>query len=268
MSKGKAWARSGILLTLVLLCLGAPPLSAANETRDPKAVEIDNTMMKAMGGEDAWNAAHFVRFEFKVRVKGKVVGDNFHLWDRKDGRYRLERAFPTGKHEVDLFNIGDYQNDKKGEAYLNGKKLEGEAAQKALENAYASYINDTWWLCMPWKWQATGVNLKYLGPKNRGAEAFDVIELTFNHVGLTPGDMYHAYVSQKSHLMTYWEYTLQSHDKGAWTWQYGDYHGVKLAKNHVSSDGSATINMGKVQVLDAVDDAYFTNPDHMLSGLK
>lgn len=268
MLKGKAMVTGMILAAIVLLYVRVHPAAAANETRDPKAVEIDNTMMNAMGGEDAWNAAHFVRFEFKVRHKGKVVGDNFHLWDRKDGRYRLERAFPPGKHEVDLFNIGEYQGDKKGEAYLNGKKLEGEAAQKALQNAYASYINDTWWLCMPWKWRATGVHMKYLGPKKRGGESFDVIELTFNHVGLTPGDMYHAYVSRKSHLMTYWEYTLQSHDKGAWTWQYGDYHGVKLAKNHISSDGSATINMGNVQVMDAVDDAYFKDPSRMLSGLK
>ncbi len=268
MLKRKAVVTGMILLAVVLLCLSAHPVAAANESRDPEAVAIDNTMMKALGGEAAWNAVHFVRFEFKVRVKGKVVEDNFHLWDRKAGRYRLERALPGGKHGVVLFTIEGYQTNKQGEAYRNGQKLEGAAAQKAVDDAYASYINDTWWLCMPWKWQATGVNLKYLGPKKRGAETFDVIELTFNHVGLTPGDMYHAYVSRKSHLMTYWEYTLQSHEKGAWTWQYGDYQGVKLAKNHISSDGTATINMGNVQILDTVNDAYFTDPSRMLSGLK
>jgi hypothetical protein len=268
MSRRDKWSGSIILLIAALVCLSARPLAAANENRDPKAVQIDDTMMNAMGGEDAWNAAHFVRFEFRVRAKGKVKADNFHLWDKKDGRYRLERVVPPGRHEVDLFNIGDYQNYKKGEAYVNGKKLEGEAAAKALKAAYASYINDTWWLCMPWKWQATGVNLMYLGPKERGGETFDLIELTFGHVGLTPGDMYHAYVSRQSHLMTYWEYTLQSHVKGAWTWQYGTYHGVKLARNHVSSDGSATINMGHVEVLDDVDAAYFTDPTHTLSELR
>jgi hypothetical protein len=268
MLRKKSYGALGILLVLVAIGFVAHPLGAENESRDPKAVEIDETMMKALGGEAAWDAVHFIRFEFKVRVKGKVVEDNFHLWDRNDGRYRIERDVPAGRHEVDLFNIGEYQSNKTGEAYLNGKKLEGAAAEKTLAGAYASYINDTWWLCMPWKWQATGVNLKYLGPKKRGTETFDVIELTFNHVGLTPGDMYHAYVSRQSHLMTYWEYTLQSHDRGAWTWQYGTYQGVKLAKNHVSSDGTATINMGNVQVLDAVDAAYFTNPSHALSSLR
>ena len=49
------------------------------------------------------------------------------------------------------------------------------------------------------------------------------------YLGVTPGDMYHAFVSQKSHLMDYWEYTLSPSSpmpqkKGAWDWQYGDYN--------------------------------------------
>lgn len=256
-----------ILPFLALLCLSAIRAAAANEKRDPQAVKVAQAMMKAMGGEDAWNAAHFVRFDFKVKANGKLVADNAHLWDRKDGRYRIERTLPDGKHEVILFSIGEYERNKQGKAYVDGKELEGDAARKAVDGGYASYINDTWWLAMPWKWFATGVNLKYLGPRTRRGETFDVVELTFNHVGLTPGDMYHAFVSRHSHLMTYWEYTLESGRKGAWTWQYGDYNGVKLAKNHVSADGKTTINMGDVRILDSVDDAFFTDPSHMLSQL-
>jgi len=225
-------------------------------------------MMQAMGGEDAWNAVHFVRFDFKINA-GKLKAENAHLWDRKDGRYRVERA---GKHEVDLFTIADYERDKSGSAYVDGKKLEGDEASKHLADAYRAYINDTWWLCMPWKWFATGANLKYLGPQARGPEKFDVVELTFGNVGLTPGDMYHAFVSQKSHLMTHWEYTLSPNSpvpvkKDSWTWEYGDFHGVKLATNHVDPNG-ATINMGDVRVLDTADDAFFTDPARMLSALK
>jgi len=248
---------------LGLLLAGGTRLNAEGENRDPKAVEVAPTMMQAMGGEDAWNAVHFVRFDFKINA-GKLKCDNAHLWDRKDGRYRIER---TGKHEVDLFTIADYERDKSGSVYLNGEKLEGDEARKLLADAYRSYINDTWWLCMPWKWMATGVNLKYVGTEKRGPQTFDVVELTFGHVGLTPGDMYHAFVSQKSHLMTHWEYTLHDGTKDSWDWQYGDFHGVKLATNHVDPKG-ATINMGTVRVLDQVDDGFFTDPARMLSGLK
>ena len=261
------------VVVVVLLLTGGSRLRAQGESRDPKAVEVTRAMMKAMGGEEAWNSTHFVRFDFKFKLDGKLLADNAHLWDRKDGRYRFEQTTNDGKRQVVLFRIGDYERDKAGEAYLDGKKLEGDAARKAVDDAYGSYINDSWWLCMPWKWFASGVNLKYLGPQKHGGETADVVELTFGHVGLTPGDMYHAFVSQKSHLMDYWEYTLSEHSpvkqkKGAWDWQYGDYKGVKLASNHVSSDHKATINMGDVRVLDAVDDAFFADASQSLAGLK
>jgi hypothetical protein len=155
----------------------------------------------------------------------------------------------------------------------SGRGQKGDAARKAVDEAYSSYINDSWWLCMPWKWFATGVNLKYLGPQKHGGETADVVELTFGHVGLTPGDMYHAFVSQKSHLMDYWEYTLSSNSpvaqkKGAWEWQYGDYKGVKRASNHVSSDRKMTINMGDVRILDAVEGPFFADASRSLVGLK
>jgi hypothetical protein len=251
-----------------LLLAGGTRLRAEGENRDPKAVDVARAMMQAMGGEDAWNSAHFVRFDFKVKAGGKLVEENAHLWDRKDGRYRFEHVTQGGKRQVVLFRIADYERSKAGEASLDGKKLEGDAGRKAVDDAYASYINDSWWLCMPWKWFATGVNLKYLGPQKHAGETADVVELTFGHVGLTPGDMYHAFVSRKSHLMDYWEYTLQSKEKGAWRWQYGDYKGVKLASDHVSGDHKTSISMGDVRILDAVEDAFFTDPSRDLAGMK
>ncbi len=267
MTRNNKYVR-GALLALGTVIWAAVGHSAAALDRDAKAEEVARAMMQAMGGEDAWNAAHFVRFDFKVIAGGKTVVNNHHLWDRKDGRYRLERTTKDGKPEVTLFSIGAYERSKEGLAYLNGKMLDGDAAKKSLEGAYASYINDSWWLSMPWKWFAPGVNLKYLGTQTRGNEVDDEVELTFDHVGLTPGDMYHAFVSKDTHLMTHWDYVLQSHEKGSWDWQYGDYHGVKLASNHISADRKASINMGDVRVLDAVDDAFFTDPAHALSGLK
>ena len=94
----------------------------------------------------------------------------------------------------------------------------------------------------------------------------DVVRLTFGHVGLTPGDRYDAFVSGQSHLMTHWDYKLQSGDKGAWDWEYSDHNGLKLAKNHTSAKMS--INMGDVRVLDTVDDAFLTDPKKTLAELK
>jgi len=230
--------------------LFAGVLLFAAAARDPKAVEIAQAMQQAMGGQDAWNAARFVRFDFKVTIGGETKADRSHLWDKQTGRYRLDQ-----KNRVVLMNMAS----KQGTVYVDGKKLEGPAATKAIEEAYGAYINDFYWLAMPWKWLDEGVNLKYLGKKPHGGENCDVVELTFGKVGLTPGDRYQAFVSPKSHLMTHWEYTLQSGTKGSWDWQYGDYAGVKLASNHTSPPDKS-INMGVVRLSKDVDDSFFTDP--------
>jgi hypothetical protein len=157
--------------------------------------------------------------------------------------------------------------DKQGAAYMDGKKMEGRDTAKAIDSAYSAYINDFYWLAMPWKWMEPGVNLKYIGKKSQGGRSCDVVGLTFQKVGLTPGDRYQAFVSPKSHLMTHWEYTLQSGSKGSWDWQYGDYGGVKLASNHVSPPDKS-INMGDVRILKEVDSAFFTDPQRRLADLK
>ena len=241
-------------LTLVALILTALQMSGVEPHRDAKADEIAHTMMKAMGGENAWYAAHFLRFDFKVNVGGKMEEDRTHLWDKMTGRYRLEEKTKDGKLRVVLFNI----NDRHGEAYVDDKKVEGAAGAKAVKDAYEAFINDMYWLAMPWKWLDKGVNLKYMGPKTRGSESGDVVRLTFDHVGLTPGDRYDAFVSSQSHLMTHWDFKLQGGDTGSFDWQYTDTGGIKLAKNHPGD--KVSIDMGDVRVLDKVDDAVFSDP--------
>ena len=238
----------------------------AADARDPKAVEIAQDIQKAMGGQEAWNAARFVRFDFKVNIGGETKADRSHLWDKQTGRYRLDQKMDQKmdhKNRVVLMNLAN----KQGTVYVDGKKLEGPEAAKATEAAYGAYINDFYWLAMPWKWLDEGVNLKYLGKKAQSGENCDVVELTFGKVGLTPGDRYQAFVSPKSHLMTHWEYTLQSGDKGSWDWKYTETGGVKLASNHTSPPDKS-INMGVVRILKDVDAAFFTDPQHPLSDLK
>lgn len=231
---------------------------------DDKAQAIAQNMLQAMGGQDAWNKVHFVRYDFRVNVNGNTVADRAHLWDKQTGHYRYEDKTKDGKARVVLFNMGNQQ----GEAYVDGKKLDGTAGSDAVKDAYKAFINDMYWLAMPWKWMDAGVHLRYLGPRARKSRNFDVVELSFDHVGLTPGDHYQAYVSPRSSMMEHWEYTLESGQKGSWDWEYTTTGGVKLAKTHRSEDGKSEINMGDVRVLDTVDAAYFTDPAKPLNTLK
>jgi hypothetical protein len=223
----------------------------AADLRDPKAVEIANNMTKAMGGEEAWAKARYVRFDFRFMDGGAAKMERSHLWDKSTGRYRFE-----SKNTVTLMNLAT----QKGETFVDGKKLEGAAAAKALKDAYAAYINDYYWLAMPWKWTESGVNLKYIGPKPcKASTTCEVVELTFGKVGLTPGDRYQAFINPKTNFMEHWEYTLQSGNKGSWDWEYTTTGGVMLASNHSDGKGKS-INMGNVKVLDKVDAAVFEDP--------
>jgi len=248
-----------LTLSLMVCCL-FPFLATAAETRDAKAVALAHQVRLAMGGEQAWDQVHFVRFEFKVSKGNQVLGERSHLWDKFSGRYRLEFTSKDGKRHVTLFNV----NDHKGTAYVDGQALTGPAGDKALQEAYGAFINDMYWLAMPWKWLDPGVNLKYLGKRPLAGGQDDVVELSFGKVGLTPGDHYRAFISPTSHLMTHWEYVLQSGDKGAWDWAYTESNGVKLGQNHTNTQGMS-INMGTVKVLSTVDDRFFTDPTTLVS---
>src|SRR2546423_1587740 len=99
------WGGRTCAVGLLVVCAAlivAPRLPAENEKRDAKAEEIGRAMMQAMGGEKAWYAAHFVRFDFNVNMGEKQLEGRSHLWDKMTGRYRLEAKTKAGKSQVTL----------------------------------------------------------------------------------------------------------------------------------------------------------------------
>ncbi len=249
-------------LSAAALLLALPAGRTFAQNSDPKAVDLAKSVMQAMGGEKAWDNVHFVRYDFIVTMGGQTRASRSHLWDKWAGRYRYESKTKDGKSQVVLFNV----NNQQGDVFVDGVKIEGDEAAAALKGAYSAFINDMYWLAMPWKWLDSGVHLKYDGPTEHDGKPCELVELSFDSVGLTPGDHYKAYVDDSSKLMTYWEYTLQSGNQGAWNWEYGTHNGVKLASNHTNAEGGS-INMGAVAVYDQVEDAFFTDPAKELSQL-
>jgi len=241
-------------LPLAILLLSS--LLAA-EDRDPKAVQVAESLIESMGGREAREKARYLQYAFLVvSPDGQYRTRRYHLWDTWEGRYRYESRPDGGAAQLVLFNV----NTKQGDVYLNGEKASGEAAAKALEDAYGAYINDSYWLMMPWKWLDPGVNLKYAGEEEYDGQMCDVVELSFEQVGLTPGDVYRGYVARDSKRMIRWTYTLQSGRTGDWTWKYADAGGIQLAGNHVSPDGTE-IRMGTVVASPVVaSESLFTEP--------
>ena len=144
--------------TLLLLLLAAGP---ATPQSDERALEIAQRSMDAMGGRAAFEGIRLLRFDWAVDREGERVAHYRHWWDRYTGDYRLEGKTRDGDSLRVLFNL----ETRDGEAWLNGEQLDGEARAEQLEFAYGRFINDSYWLIMPWKWTDPGVHLAYEGER-------------------------------------------------------------------------------------------------------
>lgn len=242
----------------VVLVLAASAFAA--ETRDPKASAVAARTLEAMGGERAFATLRTLRFDFVVERDGKEVARYHHIWDRWDGRYRLEGKNREGKNALALFNV---QKPGAGRSWLDGKELAGDELAKALERAYGRFINDSYWLLMPAKMQDPGVSLASEGEAEKDGKAYDVVRLTFGEaVGLTPKDTYWAYVSKESGLMERWEFVLtgqEAKDREAFTWtDWQPVAGARLALAKRSQDGSTVIRFDHASGSGTADDSAFT----------
>ncbi|MEJ1710186.1 hypothetical protein, partial [Escherichia coli] len=73
-----------------------------------------------------------------------------------------------------------------GRVQIKGQELTepDSLRRQMLERAKNIWINDSYWLVMPFKLKDTGVTLKYLGQDTlRGLPYYNVLQLTFQNVG-------------------------------------------------------------------------------------
>jgi len=248
-------------LILFTLSLVAMPARAKNEPTD-----MAHKVMDAMGGKAKFDGDRFLTFRFVVERDGKELASYNHAWDRFTGRYRLDGT-KDGKPLRVVFNV----NDRQGRAWLDGTELDAAQAKPYLDMAYERYINDTYWLLMPWKWLDPGVTMRDEGERKVDGEEYDVVSLSFEKVGLTPKDRYWAFVSEKDGLMKRWEFLLQKEDGSpgtgeptAFTWEdwkdAGD--GLLFSRRRVKMGPgpSLSILFPEVKISKNVDESAFAPP--------
>jgi hypothetical protein len=263
------------VLTVLALILAAGGAAWAQGTSELQATMVVDGMMDAMGGPGAMEKTRYLRFDWVVERDGKQVAHVKHLWDRYDGRYRVEWETREKYKIVALFNV----NTREGKVTVDGKPVEGEELKKNLEAAYGRYINDGYWLMMPWKLKDPGVKLEYVGQTELDGKKYDLVHVHFGQVGLTPGDHYWTYISRDTHLMDRWAYFLQGmvKDKGepalekatVWDWhKWEDVGGIKLAheKVMVGPEANARIHFPVLKAMPEVDAAAFESFDAPMPG--
>ena len=223
---------------LAAIALVASSGSHAAAASDPKATAVAERVMQALGGESAWNATRYLRWDFAVERGGKTLMRRAHTWDKWNGRYRVEATDKDGKPVVVTMNV----NTKQGAATVGGAALSGEALKKALDDGYAWWTNDMYWLLMPYKMRDPGVSLAYAGEEKKGSDAWDKVLLTFEGVGLTPKDKYWVHVNRATGLVDRWEFVLKGEKTPPvpFEWKgWKAYGRIKLADDRVSpKDGT------------------------------
>lgn len=224
-----------------------PPLEGFNLAgSDPKAIQIADSVMAAQGGRQNWDATRYISWNF--------FGARKLIWDKYTGNVRVENVKDGTKTLVNI-------NSGKGKVFKNGAEVtQPDSLAKYLQEGKEAWINDSYWLVMPFKLKDSGVTLKYLGEDTLSAgRQADVLEITFQKVGVTPENKYQVYVDKASHLVAKWAYFKNATDQApafVMPWQdYQTYGRIKLSGDR----GQAKLT--DIQVLEDLPETVFTSFD-------
>lgn len=188
--------------SILIAGMACTPLVARDS--DEKAVRLASSVVEAMGGQAAWDGTRHIVWTF--------FGRRHHVWDKATGDVRIEgKDKDTERPYVILMNV----NSKEGRAWKDGIEVtDAQARAEMLDLGEGVWINDSYWLVMPYKLRDPGVTLRYRGQRSMtdGRDA-EVLELTFEEVGRTPENRYEIYVAKDSGLVEQWDYYGQASDE-------------------------------------------------------
>ena len=239
-----------VAVVLLLACpaSAAPGFDAAGS--DARAVEIADATMAAMGGAEAWARTRFVAWNF--------FGRRHLLWDRHRGTARIE--FPASGGDPATVVVTSVQAPE-GRAWIGGRPVtDPEKLADLLRRGHAAWINDSYWLVMPYKLTDPGVTLRYVGTATMtdGRDA-EVLELTFRDVGLTPQNKYRVYVAADSGLVEQWDFygTADQPEPNFST----PWHDWKRYGEILLSGNRGERHLTDIEVLNDVPEETFESPE-------
>ncbi len=173
------------------------------EGSDSEAIRVADAVMRKMGGREAWERLRYLTWNF--------FGARRHVWDKHTGDVRIEGTTrETGEAYVVLMNL----RTRHGRVWKEGRQVSGAELAGMLEGGEAAWINDSYWLVMPYKLKDSGVTLKYVGEgETEKGRAAEILELTFDRVGRTPQNKYHVYVGRETGLVEQWDFYRDKTDE-------------------------------------------------------
>lgn len=214
------------------------------EGSDSLAIALADEVMESQGGRKAWDTTRYFSWNF--------FGRRHLLWDKHQKRARITMQ------DSSVFLI-DLARDT-GRIYQNGEVLtQPDSIKKYVEMGKSIWINDSYWLVMPFKLKDSGVTLKYIGrDTTTNGRLAQKLQLTFEGVGRTPQNKYHVYIDDSSKLVTQWDYFSNQTDEEpriSTPWEnYKDFNGILL-----SGGRGGNRALEEIAVFDTLPDNYFTS---------
>jgi hypothetical protein len=210
---------------------------------DPSAIQLADSIMHAMGGRENWDKTRFISWTF--------FGRRDLVWDKYAGRVRIESKSDSTTYLVNV-NTGEGRVKIK-----NTEITEPDSLRKLLDKAKSMWINDSYWLVMPFKLKDSGVTLKYMGEDTLKGGRFNTLVLTFKEVGVTPQNKYKLYVDIKEKLVRNWAYySNAAQDTANFIRPWDNYQ--KYGNVLLSADRSDKAGPSNVKVDETLPDALFT----------
>ncbi len=249
--------RIPIPATLLLLFFTAPrllsqPIDSPGTGGAPSRYvlngrQLAEEVVQAVGGLEAWNDQSWnLSFDFVVERDGVEAARFSHIWNRKSGTYIISGRNREGRSWTVTFSD---IHTKAGRATVDGASVRDSVLQTMVEMGYNRFINDTYWLLMPFKLLDPGVNHRYDSDTTLDGKTYQLLQLSFNSVGLTPMDRYWLYINPETKLVERWHYLLQNGREGEFLWtDYQRFGPILLSLRKPATDGSSEIRFEKVQV--------------------
>jgi hypothetical protein len=220
------------------------------EGSDPEAVALAKDVMRRMGGAAAWDRTRYLTWSF--------FGRRRHVWDKHTGQVRIDvERRKVEEPVVILMNV----NTKKGRAWKGSAEVtDPDELAELLDTGEAAWINDSYWLVMPYKLLDSGVTLHALGEGTMAdGRSAGILELTFYNVGRTPENRYHVYVDRESGLVEQWAFFAEREDQEprfVCPWANWKRYGRIMLSGDRGDRGQLT----DIAVLDALPESVLTSP--------
>lgn len=206
-----------------MLVVALLPGACTRGGSDAKAVAIADQVMAALGGKPKWDSLRGLRWSFGSMLGDSVRSERRHAWNKHTGEHRVDGVNRQGQRYTLIHSLTD---STRGMAWVDGTRIEGDSLRKLVKRASALWVNDAYWFLMPYKLRDPGVKLAYAGDTTLAGKTYDRLALSFENVGLTPGDCYWVFVNRADHRVEHWEMVLEGDDPPAvaYTWEGWEQH--------------------------------------------